>query len=65
MSRQPERRRKRPDDELRKQQKEVERLWQALQDRRRRTRGENEGALRERASGPIVDSAVPRKTGPV
>jgi len=37
MSRQPERRRKRSDDELRKQRKEMERQWHTLQDRRRGT----------------------------
>jgi hypothetical protein len=37
MSRQPERRRKRSDDELRKQRQEIERQWQELQDRRRGT----------------------------
>jgi hypothetical protein len=61
MSRQPERRRKRSDDELRRQRQELERQWQALQDRRRRTPGENEGALSESASGSIAESAVPRR----
>lgn len=64
VSRQPERRRKRPDDELRRQREEMKRRWESAQHARSRQAGEERDGPRAREGGlnpvqRLVSGTVP------